>query len=203
MTHACGGLRLPVGEQGPAIAEQGVEPYLVGAGQERRPHVTRTVRAAVTVGWALTGGQDRAAIIRRIALAGLCRAPGFSTAVADSASPRLTGSALLDRRLSPRNPAGRLCPQPAILADPDEVRLDALLGDGWALLTDGQADAPAGVRHVDISALGPAGAAQMRQWLRRHRTQAVLVRPDRIIAATGRRARTARIPATWTGPVSR
>jgi len=163
--------------------------------QERRPHVTRTIRAAVTVGWALTGGQDRAAIIRRIALAGLCRAPGFSTAVVDSASPRLTGSALLDRRrLSPRDPAGRLCPQPAITAGPDEARLDALLGDGWALLTDGPAAAPAGVRHIDIAALDPAGAAQLRQWLRRHRTQAILVRPDRIIAATGRRAQTTRIP---------
>ena len=79
-----------------------------GYEQERRPHATRTIRAAVTVGWALTGGQDRAAIIRRIALAGLCRVAGFSAAVVDSASPRLTGSALLDRRLSPRDPAGRL-----------------------------------------------------------------------------------------------
>ena len=148
--------------------------------------------------------QDRAAIIRRIALAGLCRLPGFTTAVADSASPRLTGSALLDRRhLDPRDPAGRLCPQPAILADPDEVRLDALLGDGWALLTDGQADAPAGVRHVDISALGPAGTAQMRRWLRKHRTHAALVRPDRVVAATGRRALTTSMPTTLNGPVSR
>jgi 3-(3-hydroxy-phenyl)propionate hydroxylase len=172
--------------------------------QERRPHAIRTIRAAVTVGWALTGGQDRAAIIRRVALAGLCRVPGFTAAVADGASPRLTGSALLDRRrLDPRDPAGRLCPQPTILADPDEVRLDALLGDGWALLTDGPADAPAGVRHVDISAFGPPGAAQMRRWLRKHRTQAVLIRPDRIIAATGRRALTTRIPAIWIGPVSR
>jgi 3-(3-hydroxy-phenyl)propionate hydroxylase len=172
--------------------------------QERRPHATRTIRAAVTVGWALTGGQDRAAIIRRIALAGLCRVPGFSTAVVDSASPRLTGSALVDRRrLDPWNPAGRLCPQPTTLVDGEDVRLDDLLGEGWALLTDGPADAPAGVRHVDISTLGPARAAQLRQWLRKHRTQAVLVRPDRIIAATGRRARTARIPATWMGPVSR
>jgi 3-(3-hydroxy-phenyl)propionate hydroxylase len=172
--------------------------------QERRPHVTRTIRAAVTVGWALTGGQDRAAIIRRIALAGLCRVPGFSAAVADSASPRLTGSALLDRRhLNLRDPAGRLCPQPAITADPDQGRLDALLGDGWALLTDGPAAAPAGVRHIDIAALDPAGAAQLRRWLRKHRTHAVLVRPDRIIAATGPRALTTRIPATWTGPVSR
>jgi 3-(3-hydroxy-phenyl)propionate hydroxylase len=171
--------------------------------QERRPHVTRTIRAAVTVGWALTGGQDRAAMLRRVVLASLCRVPGFSAAVADSASPRLTGSALLDRRrLSPRNATGRLCPQPTITADPDQDRLDDLLGGGWALLTDGPAAPPAGVRHVDISALGPAGTAQMRQWLRRHRTQAVLVRPDRIIAATGRRARTTRIPATWIGPVS-
>jgi 3-(3-hydroxy-phenyl)propionate hydroxylase len=171
--------------------------------RERRPHATRTIRAAVTVGWALTGGQDRAAIIRRIALAGLCRVPGFSAAVVDSGSPRLTGSALLDRRFSPRDPAGRLCPQPAITAGPDEAKLDTLLGDGWALLTDGPAAAPAGVRHVNISTLDPADTAQLRQWLRRHRTRAVLVRPDRIIAATGRRALTTRIPAPWTGPVSR
>jgi len=172
--------------------------------QERRPHATRTIRAAVTVGWALTGGQDRAAIIRRIALAGLCRVPGFSTAVVDSASPRLTGSALLARRrLSRRDPAGRLCPQPTITAGPDQGRLDDLLGGGWALLTDGPADAPAGVRHIDISALDPAGAAQLRQWLRKHRTHTVLVRPDRIIAATGPRALITRIPATRIGPVSR
>jgi 3-(3-hydroxy-phenyl)propionate hydroxylase len=158
--------------------------------QERRPHVTRTIRAAVTVGWALTGGQDRAAIIRRIALAGLCRLPGFSTAIADSASPRLTGSALIDRRLDSRDPAGRPCPQPDVLAGHDKVRLDTLLGDGWALLTRGPAAVPAGLRHVDISALDPVGTAQMREWLRRHRTHAVLVRPDRIIAATGRRALT-------------
>ena len=171
--------------------------------QERRPHATRTIRAAVTVGWALTGGQDRAAIIRRIALAGLCRLPGFSAAVVDRGSPRLSGSALLDRRLSLRELAGRLCPQPAITAGHNEASLDTLLGDGWALLTDGPVDAPAGVRHVDISALGQGGTAQLRRWLRKHRTHAILVRPDRIIAATGRRALTTRIPATWTGPVSR
>ena len=129
--------------------------------------------------------------------------PGFSTAVVDSASPRLTGSALIDRRLSPRDSAGRLCPQPAITAGHDEARLDALLGDGWALLSDGPAAAPAGVRYVDISALDPGGAAQLRRWLRKHRTHAVLVRPDRIIAASGRRALTTRIAATWTGPVTR
>jgi len=172
--------------------------------QERRPHATRTIRAAVTIGWALTGGQDRAAIIRRIALASLCRLPGFTTAVAGSASPRLTGSALLDhRRLSPQDATGRLCPQPAVTVGPDQDRLDALLGDGWALLTDGLATAPAGVRHIDISALGPSGSAQLRRWLRGHRTHAILVRPDRIIAATGRRALTTRIPAIRTGPVSR
>ena len=65
----------------------------------------------------------------------------------------------LDRCLSPRDPTGRLCPQPVITAGHHEARLDTLLGDGWALLTDGRADAPAGVRHVDISAFGPAGTA--------------------------------------------
>jgi 3-(3-hydroxy-phenyl)propionate hydroxylase len=172
--------------------------------QERRQHAIRTIRAAVTVGWALTGGQDRAAIIRRIVLAGLCRVPGFTATVADSASPRLTGSALLDRRrLDLRRAAGRLCPQPTTLVDGEDVRLDDLLGEGWSLLTDGRAAAPAGVRRIDISTLGPAGTAQMRRWLRKHRTHAALVRPDRVVAATGRRALTTSMPTTLNGPVSR
>ena len=137
-------------------------------------------------------------------LAGLCRVPGFSTAVADSASPRLTGSALLDRRrLDPWNPAGRLCPQPTTLVGGEDVRLDDLLGKGWSLLTDGPAAAPTGVRHIDISTLGPAGGAEMRRWLRKHRTHAALVRPDRVVAATGRRALTTSMPTTLNGPVSR
>ena len=36
---------------------------------ERRPHARALVKKAVRVGWAMTGGQDRAAAVRRIALA--------------------------------------------------------------------------------------------------------------------------------------
>src|SRR3974377_125907 len=86
----------------------------------------------------------------------------------------------------PADPPGRRGREPVIPAGHHEARLDPLLGDGWALLTDGPAPAaPAGVRHIDISALDPAGPAQLRRWWRNLRPHAVLVRPDRIIAATG------------------
>src|SRR5207302_1744554 len=46
---------------------------------EREPHARRMIRAAVLAGWAMTGGQDKAATVRRVALAGLARVPGFTT----------------------------------------------------------------------------------------------------------------------------
>ncbi|MCW2615708.1 MAG: hypothetical protein JWN08_2702, partial [Frankiales bacterium] len=87
---------------------------------ERAPHAEALIRTAITVGWAMTGGQDRAAHVRRAALALLCRLPRLTRTVLDRGTPPLRpGPAVAKGR-----PAGRLLPQPRPGADDR-------LGRGW------------------------------------------------------------------------
>ncbi len=71
---------------------------------ERLPHVTRTIRTAVTLGWALTGGQGATAAVRRALVRAGCRLPGVSAAALRIASPRLAPGPLVRRW--DRSPAG-------------------------------------------------------------------------------------------------
>ena len=87
---------------------------------ERRPHATALVKKAVRVGWAMTGGQDRAAAVRRIALAAAVRSERVCQAMGSTATPRLKTGALqhpprrLLRLRHPRRAAARRPdPQPA------------------------------------------------------------------------------------------
>jgi 3-(3-hydroxy-phenyl)propionate hydroxylase len=109
---------------------------------ERRPHAKAMVKKAVRVGWAMTGGQDRAAAVRRIALAAAVRSERIRQAMASTATPRLKTGALqhTGRRLLPRAPAalrpGGLIPNPLIsTGDGALVRLDAILAGRAAVLT--------------------------------------------------------------------
>ena len=61
---------------------------------ERRPHAKALIRKAVLVGWAMTGGQDRAATVRRIALALAVRSPRVRNLIGSTATPRLKTGAL-------------------------------------------------------------------------------------------------------------
>jgi len=61
---------------------------------ERRPHAKALIKKAVRVGWAMTGGQDRAAAIRRIALAAAVRSDSICQAMGSTATPRLKAGAL-------------------------------------------------------------------------------------------------------------
>ena len=61
---------------------------------ERRPHARALIKKAVRVGWAMTGGQDRAAAVRRIALAAAVRSDRICEAMASTATPRLKTGAL-------------------------------------------------------------------------------------------------------------
>ena len=61
---------------------------------ERRPHARALIKKAVRVGWAMTGGQDRAAAIRRIALAAAVRSERMCQAMGSTATPRLKAGAL-------------------------------------------------------------------------------------------------------------
>ena len=116
---------------------------------ERRPHATALVKKAVRVGWAMTGGQDRAAAVRRIALAAAVRSDRICQAMGSTATPRLKAGALqpsprrfLPSGIPPALRAGGLIPNPLVSAgDGTPVRLDAILAGRPAVLTARRPDA--------------------------------------------------------------
>jgi 3-(3-hydroxy-phenyl)propionate hydroxylase len=109
---------------------------------ERRPHARAMVKKAVRVGWAMTGGQDRAAAVRRIALAAAVRSKHVRQAMASTATPRLKAGAVhpAPRLLPSGIPAalrpGGLVPNPLVsVGDGPQVRHDAVLAGRAAVLT--------------------------------------------------------------------
>ncbi|MGO9143218.1 MAG: bifunctional 3-(3-hydroxy-phenyl)propionate/3-hydroxycinnamic acid hydroxylase [Streptosporangiaceae bacterium] len=110
---------------------------------ERRPHARALIKKAVRVGWAMTGGQDRAAAVRRIALAAAVRSDRICEAMGSTATPRLKAGALqpsprrfLPSGISPGLWVGGLIPNPLVAAgDGAPVRLDAILAGRPAVLT--------------------------------------------------------------------
>ena len=73
---------------------------------ERRPHARALVKKAVRVGWAMTGGQDRAAAVRRIALAAAVRSERIRQAM--GSNPALTVVVRPDRVVAAAAPRCRL-----------------------------------------------------------------------------------------------
>jgi 3-(3-hydroxy-phenyl)propionate hydroxylase len=197
---------------------------------ERRPHARAMVKKAVRVGWAMTGGQDRAAAVRRIALAAAVRSKHVREAMASTATPRLkTGALQPAPRLLPSGiPAalrpGDLIPNPLVSADDGTpVRLDAILDGRTAVLTARRPESGLvefcrrhGLVLVRISASGTgapadpdanwadvrlaAGQATALRALTARPALTVIVRPDRVIAAAGTRYRLPRQP--WHIPVT-
>jgi 3-(3-hydroxy-phenyl)propionate hydroxylase len=113
---------------------------------ERRPHARAMVKKAVMIGWAMTGGQDRAAAVRRVALAAAVRVTPVREAIASTATPPLKAGALHRgtrrpgrRRIRP----GSLIPNPWVSVNgPELVRLDAVLAGHTAVLTAREPDQP-------------------------------------------------------------
>ncbi|MFG2811625.1 bifunctional 3-(3-hydroxy-phenyl)propionate/3-hydroxycinnamic acid hydroxylase MhpA [Streptomyces massasporeus] len=151
--------------------------------RERKPHARHVIRLAVATGWAMTGGQDHAAALRRVAIATACRIPGVTgLASRDLSRPLRIGPLIRRCRLG-----GTYCPQPRVTAeDAQQVRFDDILGDSFAVLTavplppalraltDGL-----GARVVDVHGSGDDGT--LAAWLRAGRADAVLLRPDRVV----------------------
>jgi 3-(3-hydroxy-phenyl)propionate hydroxylase len=116
---------------------------------ERRPHARALIKKAVRVGWAMTGGQDRAAAVRRIALAAAVRSDRICQAMGSTATPRLKAGALqpsprrfLPSGIPPALRVGGLIPNPLVSAsDGAPVRLDAILAGRPAVLTARRPDA--------------------------------------------------------------
>ncbi|MGW7200050.1 bifunctional 3-(3-hydroxy-phenyl)propionate/3-hydroxycinnamic acid hydroxylase MhpA [Streptomyces chryseus] len=174
------------------VLQQGADEALLDTYErERKPHARHLIRIAVAVGWAMTGGQDRAAAIRRAVVGAACRIPGVTTAVGRDLSPALTAGPLVRRRpkLRGRVLAGTFCPQPWVRRDGRRVRLDDVLGDSFAVLTavppTPQMTAVAtalGARTIRVAELDDDGT--LASWLSRGRTDAVLLRPDRVVLDT-------------------
>ena len=109
---------------------------------ERRPHATALVKKAVRVGWAMTGGQDRAAAVRRIALAAAVRSDRICQAMGSTATPRLKTGALQPAPLGQRvrrpgvlRPGGLIANPLVSAGDGPPVRLDAILAGQTTVLT--------------------------------------------------------------------
>ncbi|WP_369254440.1 bifunctional 3-(3-hydroxy-phenyl)propionate/3-hydroxycinnamic acid hydroxylase [Streptomyces sp. R35] len=174
------------------VLQQGAHEGLLDTYErERKPHARRVIRIAVAVGWAMTGGQDRGAAFRRAAVGTACRIPGLTAAVSRDLSPALTAGPLVRRRfrMTGRVLAGTSCPQPWVRHDGRRVRLDDVLGDSFAVLTGvpptAQMTAMAtalGAPTIHVDDLGDDG--NLAAWLARGRSDAVLLRPDRVVMDT-------------------
>ncbi|MHA6783009.1 bifunctional 3-(3-hydroxy-phenyl)propionate/3-hydroxycinnamic acid hydroxylase [Pseudonocardia saturnea] len=164
---------------------------------ERAPHVDAVIRTAVRVGRAMTGGNGLLAALRRPAVAGLLRLPGAEERALAGIATRHPPSAWVDRRIRRGDLPGTVCPQPVVGLDGRAVLLDDVLGPGFALLRAGAVDdglreraRAVGARTVDLA---PSGADRviaddggLRAWMHRGRVTAVLLRPDRVVAAVTR-----------------
>jgi 3-(3-hydroxy-phenyl)propionate hydroxylase len=188
---------------------------------ERRPHARAMIRKAKLVGWAMTGGQDRAAAVRRLLLSAAVRSDRIRDRVASTATPLLRTGALHHTGPLSRPPrtlrVGGLIPNPMLcLASGKQVRLDELLDGCAAMLTACRPDPDLlalchqhGITPVRITA-DPADTAWVEarldpDWTTGLRALAddpsltVLVRPDRVIAAVATtRSQPPRLP--WTTP---
>jgi 3-(3-hydroxy-phenyl)propionate hydroxylase len=190
---------------------------------ERRPHAKALIRKAVAVGWAMTGGQDRAATVRRIALALAIRSSRFRDLVASTATPRLKTGALQRTTRLPRAlrslRTGGLIPNPLLsTASGQQVRLDDILRGQPAVLT-GRCPEPALLnqcrqRRLTLIRVTYADPQPDRAWaeaqlvhsrdttdlraLADDPTLAVVVRPDGVIANIATRSRLPDLP--WVTP---
>jgi 3-(3-hydroxy-phenyl)propionate hydroxylase len=136
------------------LTGQAGEDLLASYDAERRPHAKAMIKKAIRVGWAMTGGQDRAATVRRIALAAAVRSDRVCEVIASTATPRLKTGALHHppRLLKPRTPAtvrpGTLIANPLVTTgagvpagdgtpagEDATARLDAVLRGRTAVLT--------------------------------------------------------------------
>jgi 3-(3-hydroxy-phenyl)propionate hydroxylase len=153
--------------------------------QERKPHARFMIRMALGMGWAMTAGGDVGNLIRRLVVPRLRLVPGLRDKLIESRTPALHRSELVNRGRVPWRLAGTLCPNPVVA---DGKRLDAVLGNGFALVTTARPDAfqraLLEVRGTVIHVAERGG--ELERWLRRARATAAIVRPDRTVMRAGR-----------------
>jgi 3-(3-hydroxy-phenyl)propionate hydroxylase len=154
--------------------------------QERKPHAWAMIRLALAVGRFMTAGGEVGSVLRGVVVPRLGLIPGLRSRIVDSSTPALHRSSLVRRRLGPWSLTGTLCPNPTL---PDGRRLDDVLGMGFAVVTAVPltSEHQALLQHRGATAHFAAPGTELARWLRRGRTSAALVRPDRTVMATARR----------------
>lgn len=153
--------------------------------QERKPHTRFMIAMALSMGWAMTAGGDVGNVIRRLVVPRLHLVPGLRDKLVESRTPALRRSALVSKARAPWQLAGTLCPNPVTA---DGIRLDAVLGNGFAMVTTKRPlafqcallEERGAVVH--IAELG----SELAHWLRRGRATAAIIRPDRTVMCAGR-----------------
>jgi 3-(3-hydroxy-phenyl)propionate hydroxylase len=143
---------------------------------ERAPQAEALIKQARTAGWAMTGGQDRAAALRRGVLSLLCRIPPLTRSLLDRGGLPLPAGPLVGRgRL-----AGTLVPQPIVAG----TRFDELLGIGFAVVADGPLEPEVRRLAEALGAMVVPAPPPLREWLRSGHATAAVLRPDRVVMAT-------------------
>ena len=152
--------------------------------QERKPHTRALIRLALNVGRSMTSGGEFGNLIRRVVVPRLRHIPGLRDKIVDSRTPALHRSALVQRTRRQRSLTGRLCPNPVL---PDGRRLDESIGAGFAFIT---VTPPSAERRAQLEGRGTAihlaaAGTDLADWLRRGRSTAAIVRPDRTVLRAG------------------
>jgi 3-(3-hydroxy-phenyl)propionate hydroxylase len=127
-------------------------------------------------------------VIRRSLAPRLHLIPGLRTRLVDSSTPPLRRSALILKSWRRHGLAGTLCPNPLV---DDAVRLDARLGNGFALVTAKPLE-PSRVQELQLRGATVVTAqpgTELAQWLCGGRALAAVVRPDRTVMQAGARLR--------------
>jgi 3-(3-hydroxy-phenyl)propionate hydroxylase len=163
---------------------------------ERAAHAEAVIRAAALIGRAMTGGPHATAALRRPLARLLLTVPPLRARAERGITTRYPPGPLVDRPRHRGDPVGTVCPQPVVGVHGRRVRLDDVLGDGYALLSAGPV---AEALHARARALkartvrltpGPADVTasddegRLGAWLRRGGVSAVLLRPDRVVRAS-------------------
>jgi 3-(3-hydroxy-phenyl)propionate hydroxylase len=156
---------------------------------ERRPYARRVVRLAILVGAMMTGGPRRLARPRNAAIRGLTRLSGGEDKVVSTFWPTLGKGPIVHDGGRRRRRTGDVFGQPRI----GDARLDDLAGNGWAIVYRG-ADRSASFDPDTRAYFDKLGTTSVRvaecdadanALLDHLRANAVLLRPDRIVAAAG------------------
>ncbi len=155
---------------------------------ERKPHARLMIRLALGMGWAMTAGGRLGNAIRRLLAPRLHLVPGLRTRLVDSSTPPLRRSALIVKSWRPHRLAGSLCPNPVI---GDEIRLDTVLGNGFALVTAKALEPSLSeeLRLRGTTVITAKPGTELAHWLRDGRALAAVIRPDGTVMQAGGRLR--------------